>query len=80
MQIAFPIYPAIPKLDNLDAPLTPVPGDIPSPLERPSGCVFRTRCPHVEDRCSQTVPTLTPHGADQETACLVMTDPNRGAA
>ena len=71
---------AIPKLDDLDAPLTPVPGDIPSPLERPSGCVFRTRCPHVEDRCSQSVPNLTPHGADQETACFVMTDPNRGAA
>ncbi|MBL4810802.1 MAG: ABC transporter ATP-binding protein, partial [Rhodobacteraceae bacterium] len=31
---------ALPRLDDLDAPLVPVPGDIPSPLERPTGCVF----------------------------------------
>ncbi|SNS25552.1 ABC transporter ATP-binding protein [Tropicimonas sediminicola] len=35
---------AIPSLDHLQDRLTPVPGDIPSPTERPKGCPFHTRC------------------------------------
>ncbi len=49
---------ALPKLEDLDAPLTPVPGDIPSPLERPAGCVFNTRCSKVVgEECRAQVPT-----------------------
>ena len=50
---------ALPNLDDLDTPLTPIPGDIPSPLERPPGCVFHTRCSaNFGPRCSTEVPSF----------------------
>ncbi len=70
---------ALPRLDDLDAPLTPVPGDIPSPLERPPGCVFHTRCSVAEERCSELVPQMTALGHGHSCACFVEVE-KRGAA
>ena len=45
-------------------------GELPSPLAPPSGCVFRTRCPHAADRCAEVVPPLEAVGAEHEAACI----------
>ena len=64
---------ALPKLDALDDPLTPIPGDIPSPLERPSGCVFHTRCPEaIADRCDASIPSQTEFGHRHTASCFAI--------
>jgi len=49
-------------------------GDVPSPINPPSGCVFHTRCPYVTDRCKVEVPELSPapgtRGEEHLQACL----------
>jgi peptide/nickel transport system ATP-binding protein len=44
-------------------------GDVPSPINPPSGCRFHTRCPYVFDRCRTEEPTLRAAGPEQWVAC-----------
>ena len=45
-------------------------GEPPSPLNPPSGCVFRTRCPRAIDDCAQAIPPLRQLAPDHQAACI----------
>jgi oligopeptide/dipeptide ABC transporter ATP-binding protein len=46
----------------------PLRGELPSPLNKPSGCAFRTRCPIARPSCADAVPPLQPRQG-REVAC-----------
>ncbi len=52
------------------APRVAVVGEPPSPLAPPSGCVFRTRCPHAVPACAEQVPELRAQALGRQVACL----------
>jgi len=47
---------AIPDINGAGKPRTAVAGEVPNPLNPPSGCTFHPRCPHANDRCRAEAP------------------------
>jgi oligopeptide/dipeptide ABC transporter ATP-binding protein len=54
-------------------------GDVPSPLNPPSGCHFHTRCPHARPVCSQQAPLLESTGDGHFAACHFWREIQSGA-
>lgn len=45
-------------------------GDVPNPVNPPSGCVFRTRCPYAQAACAQLIPELRQVSKSHLSACI----------
>ena len=59
---------AIPDISGQGSVRTAVSGEVPNPLNPPSGCTFHPRCPHARDKCKQQAPILSTFSG-AEVAC-----------
>ena len=59
----------VPRLDTRRRQFEPVKGEIPSPLDPPSGCHFHPRCPFATDRCRSEPPRLKEIAPGRFAAC-----------
>ena len=60
---------SIPRLDGDAVRLASIKGQVPNPLQRPSGCNFADRCPFVDAQCRLAEPLLREVGASHWSAC-----------
>lgn len=63
---------AVPRLSDLTTELSALSGEIPSPINPPSGCRFHTRCPLAQEICRQQVPVAQEVGPDHVAACHLL--------
>src|SRR6266550_735143 len=63
---------SVPVADPRIKALKPmIDGDVPSPINPPSGCAFHTRCRYVMDRCKVETPKLAETGTQRQVACFL---------
>ncbi len=62
---------AVPDLEMSGRRRKAVEGEIPNPIDPPSGCTFHPRCPHADARCRRELPQLVRAG-ESEVACFAV--------
>ncbi len=65
---------SIPDLEMTGKQRTPIGGEVPNPINPPSGCGFHPRCPYTDERCRTETPPLQSLGDDAFVACHEVRD------
>jgi oligopeptide/dipeptide ABC transporter ATP-binding protein len=63
---------ALPTREKRGQRLYSIPGSVPHPAYKPSGCPFHPRCRYSQARCAQFFPTLCDYGKDHKARCPVL--------
>ena len=65
----------VPRLETTKRAFAPIKGEIPSPIDPPSGCAFHPRCPHALEICRREAPPLREIAPGRAAACHLNAQP-----
>lgn len=68
------LFSAVPSVSGENKERIVLRGDVPSPLEPPSGCTFHPRCPFATEHCSLITPELKDYAANHQVRCHLYGD------
>ena len=69
---------AIPDIHMSGRARTPVQGEVPNPLNPPTGCPFHPRCPHAMEICTQQMPGFSYPDENHRVACWLIGEGQHG--
>jgi oligopeptide/dipeptide ABC transporter ATP-binding protein len=72
------LFHSLPSRGKREQKLAVIPGNVPSPLEFPTGCKFHPRCPFVAERCRVEEPPLYQVNGEQRSACFFAAEVQSG--
>jgi oligopeptide/dipeptide ABC transporter ATP-binding protein len=62
---------AVPTIDKTEKKKITLNGEVPSPINPPSGCRFHTRCMYAQEQCKTNIPTLEQVAENHFVACPI---------
>ena len=69
---------SLPRIDKRKSRLFSIPGNVPNPAQKPSGCFFHPRCQYSNNTCNILSPELLDYGKGHKARCPVMFDVKNG--
>jgi len=72
------LFGSIPNIEKDEDALKPIKGSMPDPMDLPSGCTFSSRCDHVTEECSKSVPQNIQISEGHFVRCIQYIESNRG--
>jgi oligopeptide/dipeptide ABC transporter ATP-binding protein len=69
---------ALPSRSRKGQPLYSIPGAVPDPAHKPSGCPFHPRCPYVEESCRMEFPAMCDFGDQHFARCPIIHKQRKG--
>jgi oligopeptide/dipeptide ABC transporter ATP-binding protein len=69
---------SVPRVDSTLDELVSIPGEVPSLIDPPAGCIFHPRCSYEREKCRIIIPELLNVGSNHKVACLLYEKTDRG--